>query len=82
MGVNLGVAGCRDTNLKLTAVLEDSQHRKNALYYMFTDFKGAFTSLSLSLVVKTIDIMSICPTLRHMCKETSLGNQVRLIVNG
>jgi hypothetical protein len=47
MGVNPGVAGCRDANLKLTAVLEDSKHRKNNLYCLFTDFKGAFTSLSL-----------------------------------
>lgn len=40
MDVNLGVAGCRDANLKLTAVLEDSRHRKNSLYCLFTDFKG------------------------------------------
>jgi hypothetical protein len=45
MGVNPGVAGCRDANLKLTAILEDSRHMKNNLYCLFTDFKGAFTSL-------------------------------------
>ena len=40
MGVNPGVTGCRDANLKLTAILEDSRHRKNNLYCLFTDFKG------------------------------------------
>ena len=82
MGVNPGVAGCRDANLKLTAVLEDSRHRKRGLYCLFTDFKGAFTSLPLGLIVKTIDILPICPRLRKMWQETALGNQVRLIVNG
>ena len=82
MGVNSGVAGCRDTNFKLTAVLEDSRHRKNNLYFLFTNFKGAFTSLPLGLIVKTIDILPICPILRNMWKDTALGNQVRLIVNG
>ena len=81
MGVNPGVAGCQDANLKLTAVLEDSRHRKNPLYCLFTDFKGAFTSLPLGLIVKTIDILPVCPKLRQMWKETALGNQVRLIVN-
>ena len=82
MGVTPGVAGCRDANLKLTAVLEDSRHRKNSLYCIFTDFKGAFTSLPIGLIVKTIDILPVCPKLRQMWKETALGNQVRLIVNG
>ena len=82
MGGNPRMAGCRDANLKLTAVLEDSRHRKNPLYCLFTDFKGAFTSLPLGLIVKTIDILPICPKLRQMWKETALGNQVRLIVNG
>ena len=31
MGVNPRVTGCRDANLKLTAVLEDSRYRKNSL---------------------------------------------------
>ena len=39
-------------------------------------------SLLIGLIVKTIDILAICPTLRRMWKETTLGNQVRLIVNG
>ena len=82
MGVNPEVAGCRDTNLKFTAVLEDSRHRKRSLYCLFTDFKGAFTSLPLGLIVKTIDILSICLILRRMWKKTALGNQMRLIVNG
>ena len=47
-----------------------------------TDFRGAFTSLPLGLIVKTIDILPICLILRNMWKETALGNQVRLIVNG
>jgi hypothetical protein len=81
MGVNPRVAGCRDANLKLTPVLEDSRHRKNNLYCIFTDFKGAFTSLLLGLIVKTIDILPICPILRNMWKETTLGNQVKFIVN-
>ena len=62
--------------------LEDSRHRKNNLYFLFTDFKGTFISLPLGLIVKTIDILSICPILRNMWKETTLGNPVRLIVNG
>ena len=82
MGVNPGVAGCRDANFKLTAILEDSRHRKISLYCLLTDFKEAFTSLPLDLIVKTIDILSICSILRKMWKETALGNQVRLIVNG
>ena len=82
IGVNPGVTGCQDANLKLTAVLEESRHRKNNLYCLFTDFKGAFTSLPLGLIVKTIDILPMCPILRKMWKETALGNQVRLIVNG
>lgn len=28
MGVNPGVAGCRDANIKLTAILEDNRHKK------------------------------------------------------
>jgi hypothetical protein len=82
MGVNPEVAGCRDANLKLTAILEDSRHKKNNLYCLFTDFKGAFTLLPLGLIIKTIDILSICPILRSMWNETALGNQVRLIING
>ena len=82
MGVNPWVADCRDANLKLTAVLEDIKHSKNNPYCLFTDFKGTFTSLSLGLIVKTIDILSICLILRRMWKETALCNQVRLIVNG
>ena len=82
MGVNPGVTGCRDANLKLTAVLEDSRYMKNSLYCLFTDFKGVFTSLPLGLIIKTIDILPICPILRKMWKKTALGNQVRLIVNG
>jgi hypothetical protein len=66
MGVNPGVAGCQDANLKLMAVLEDNRHRKNSLYCVVTDFKGAFTSLPLGLIVKTIDILPICPILRKM----------------
>jgi hypothetical protein len=34
------------------------------------------------MIVKTIDILPICPILLKMWKETTLGNQVRLIVNG
>ena len=82
MGVNPGVTDCRDANLKLTAVLEDSRYMKNSLYCLFTDFKGVFTSLPLGLIVKTIDILPICPILRKMWKEIALGNQVGLIVNG
>jgi hypothetical protein len=81
MGVNPGVPDRRDANLKLTAVLEDSRHKKNQLYCLFTDFKEAVTSLSFGLIVKTIDILPVCPILCRMKKETALGNQVRLIVN-
>lgn len=82
MGVNPGVARCRDVNFKLIVILEDSWYKKNPLYCMFTDFKGVFTSLPFGLIVKTIDILPICPILRRMWKEPVLGNQVRLIVNG
>jgi hypothetical protein len=82
MGVNLGVAGCRYANVKLTAVLKDSKHKKNKFYCLFTDFKGAFTSLPLGLIVKTIDILPICPILRRMWKEIAFDNHVRLIENG
>jgi hypothetical protein len=78
MGVNLGVTGCRYANLKLTAILEDSRHNKNKLYYMFTEF----TLFPLRLIVKTIDIFPICPILRRMWKETAFDNHVRLIKNG
>lgn len=82
MGVNPGVAGCRDANLKLTAVLEDSRHKHKEMFCLFTDFKGAFTSLPLGVIMKTIDILPICPTLKRMWKETASGNQVRLVING
>ena len=81
MDINQGVAGCRNANLKLTAILEDSRHRKNNLYCLFTDFKEAFTSLPFGLIVKTIDILPVCSILRNMWKDTTLGNQVKLIVN-
>ena len=81
MGVNLGVTDCRDANLKVMAVLEDSRHKKNNIYCLFTDFKGEFTSLPLGQIVKTINILPICQILRNILKETALGNQVRLIVN-
>lgn len=82
MGVNPGIAGCRDANLKLTAILEDSRHKHHELYCLFTDFKGAFTSLPIGLIMKTIDLLPVCPNLKQMWKETATGNQVRLVVNG
>ena len=56
MGVNPGVTGCRDANLKLTAVLEDSTHMKNKLYCLFTDFKRTFILLPLGLIVYPTDL--------------------------
>lgn len=82
MGMNPGVAWCRDANLKLTANLENSMHKRNKLYCLFMDFKRAFTLLLLGLIMKTIDILPICPILRRMWKERTSENQVRLIVNG
>lgn len=66
MRVDPGIAGCRDANLKLTTILKDIRHKQNKLYYMFTDFKRAFTSLPLGLIMKTIDILPICSILRRM----------------
>ena len=74
MGVNPGVAGCRDANLKLTAVLEDSRLKHKKMFCLFTDFKGAFTSLPLGVIMKTINILPICPILKRMWKETTNGN--------
>lgn len=63
-------------------MLEDSRHKHHKFFCLFTDFKGAFTSLPLGLIMKTIDILPICPKLKKMWQETATGNQVRLVVNG
>lgn len=66
MRVNSGVAGCHDTNLKLTAMLENSQHKKIKLFFLFMNFKGTFMFFTLGLIMKTIDILPICPVPRRM----------------
>jgi len=52
MGVNPREAGCRDANLMLTAILKSSRHKHNRMFCLFTNFKGAFTSLTLELTPK------------------------------
>ena len=66
MGVNPGVAGCQDANLKLTVVWEDNRHKKNKLFCLFMDFKGAFTSMSFEVIIKIIHIMHVCPKLPYV----------------
>lgn len=81
MGVNPNIAGCRNVNLKLTAVLDDSRHKRNKVFYLFMNFKGAFIFQLHDLIMNTIDMLPICPIFKTMWKKTTNENQVRLIVN-
>ena len=67
--VSLGVAGGQYANLKLTMVLEDSWHKWKKLVCLFTDFKETFIFFLIDLIMKTIDVLPIYPTVKGMWKK-------------